>query len=182
MAKEVTMSRKKNIQKFEQENTLATISSIVLDQSQRHVIDVHTRSTEETAMDIEMKKSALSLAMNLKKISKFDKEMMVQKGIEEEKIKAEEEKEEEKVEEEMATILDMKSKKFLQGEKLIIYKKRGSFFNPRPSIFPSPSIMETETIDTSDKVFIHISISVYKVCRSSFRMMIRNMSYIYLYG
>ncbi|XP_046819355.1 uncharacterized protein LOC124424404 [Vespa crabro] len=182
MANELTTSRKKNIEKFEQENTLATISSIVLDQSRRHVIDVHTRSTEETAMDIEMKKSALSLATNLKKISKFDKEMMVQKGIEEEKIKAEEEKEEEKVEE-MATILDMKSKKFLQGEELIIYKKRGSFFNPRPSIFPSPvSIMETKTIDTSDKVFIHISISVYKVCRSSFKMMIRNMPYIYLYG
>lgn len=75
----------------------------------------------------------------------------MQKGIKEEKIKAEEEEEDNK-EEEITTILGIKSKKFLQGEELIIYKMRGSFFNSRPTIFPLPAPI-TETADSTHKVF-----------------------------
>ncbi|KAF7396485.1 hypothetical protein HZH66_007347 [Vespula vulgaris] len=153
MEEELKTNTKQNLRKLQQENALAMISSIVRDQSQRHVIKVRARSTEETATDIVTKKSALSLAMNLEKISKLDLESMVQKDIQK-KIK--EEKEEE-IDEgiEIATIVDIKSKKLLQGEEFIIHKKRGGFLYPRPSIFPLPPTLietETETIDTNDKV------------------------------
>ncbi|KAK2578724.1 hypothetical protein KPH14_007800 [Odynerus spinipes] len=127
-------------------NAFAAISSVVLDQSRGGAIDVRERSTEDTAFDIAAKKSAHVLAKNLEKMSKIDMEMMVEEGIKEKKRKEDEER--------TMSVSDVEPKRFLQGEDLIRYRKRGTIHMPRSSIFPLTIALlgaETGSIDSRPK-------------------------------
>ncbi|KAI4498514.1 hypothetical protein M0802_006449 [Mischocyttarus mexicanus] len=146
MAEDLETRSDENFGKFVTDNTLATISSIVLDQSKSGTIDVRDRSTEDTAMEIITMKSAISLAMNLDKISNIDKKTMVEESMKEEMMKKEEET--------ITPISDVEPKRLLQGEDLIKYKKRGTIFQPRPSIFRLPEaliVTDTSSIESHRK-------------------------------
>ncbi|KAI4479935.1 hypothetical protein M0804_010674 [Polistes exclamans] len=141
MAEDLETNREENVQNFMNENSLTTISSIVLDQNRIGTIYIRDKSTDISAIDIITKKSAISSALNLNKISNNDEETMQIERMKEERIKQEEDT--------ATPISDVEPKRFLQGEDLIRYKKRGTILQPRPSIFRLPkSSIETEISST----------------------------------